>query len=396
MSITFNSKKPSELFFGNKSVAAVYRGNKLVWEKIVKHLVEQYMHDQCIEFIPTQDIVLSDITFFSGNNSSDTHARFRVFNEVGLCIAYSAENGVQLNVTLYGCTGSLKTSTNTFGTPTLYAGQTYYINITGPNSDGMTGSKYEGLTGRMKMFNNVSNINSAYSQDAWTHKCDGSATSFEEICQKGNGCYFIWRGSALPNNMKPNEGGENNPYPYLLKRDMSKVKYRFTDSDFNALSDDATRYAFIYYKMGNTPGDEFVMNTSHWNQGFQIDPNSQNRYMTNNQNKIYTLQGSINENHITSMTPVDNEPSSPGLGAIYFKSAANTWTGGVSAKAVVAWNGSKWEPATNLDMEWKADSTYDATNYVEKINDSYAKDFNNKSVESGDKLYYRINGVEIF
>jgi len=395
MSLTFNSKNPGSIFFGNKAVAAIYRGNKLVWQNVVKHLVQQYLHDQCIEFIPTQDIVLSDITFFSGNNSSDTHARFRVFNEVGLCIAYSAENGVQLNVTLYGCTGSLKTSTNTFGTPTLYAGQTYYINITGPNSDGMTGSKYENLTSRMKMFNNVSNINSAYSQDAWTHKCEGSASTFEEICQKTSGSYFIWRGQAIGSNMAPSESGENNPYPYLLKRDMSHMKYRFTDTDFNNLSDDIERYAYIFYKMGTTEGDEFIMNTSHWNQGFQIVPGSQQRYFDNNSNKIYKLTGNMVHNHITSMTPMTTPPDNPDGWGIYYKAAGVTW-GNISQKAVVAWNNGAWEIATGFNAEWNEDSSYNATNYIEKISDNYAKDFNNKSVELGDKLYYRINGVEIF
>ena len=392
MSALFGNKNIKDILFGNKGVIAIYRGNKLVWQKIVKHLVTQYLHDQCIEFIPTEDITLTDITFFSANNSSDTHAVFRVFNDVGLCIAYSSENGVQPNVTLYGCTGSVKTSTNTFGTPTLYAGQKYYINITGPNSDGMTGSKYEGLNANMKMFNNVSNINSVYSQDAWTHKCDGGASSFEEICQKGNGCYFIWKGSALPNNMKPNEGGENNPYPYLLNRDMSRVKYRFTDSDFNSLSDDMTRYAYVFYKMGSTPDDEFVMNTSHWNQGFNINGTT---VLGNNQNHFYKLNWCMARNHITSMTPVDDEPTDKTDLDVYFKSANSTW-GNISGKAVVIWYQGQWQYATSWTEEFLIDSTYDATNYVTKIENSYAKDFNNVSVTTGDKLYYRINGVEIF
>ena len=384
------------MYFGNKRVASIYRGNKLVWQRVVKHLVEQYMHDQCVKFVPSQDIVLTDITFFSGNNSSDTHARFRVFNEVGLCIAFSAENGVQQNVTLYGCTGSVKTSTNTFGTPTLYAGQTYYINVTGPNSDGMTGAKYENMSGDMKMFNNVSNINQAYSSTAWQHKCEGSATTFAEICQKSQNSYFAWRGAAIGSNMAPNESGENNPYPYLLKRDMSRIKYRFSDQDFNGsdMHDDIDRYAYIFYRMGTNSGDEFVMNTSHWNQGFQIVPGSQQRYFDNNANKIYTLTGNMAHNHITSMTPLTTEPSNPDNWGIYFKAGGVTW-GSISDKAVVAWNNGQWEIATGFTLEWTEDSTYNATNYVEKISDNYAKDFNLKSVESGDRLYFRVNGMEI-
>ena len=68
----------------------------------------------------------------------------------------------------------------------------------------------------------------------------------------------------------------------------------------------------------------------------------------------------------------------------------------ISDRAVVAWNGSTWEIATDWTAEFSAGSSYNATNYCEKINDSYAKDFNNVSVTTGDKLYFRLNGNEVF
>lgn len=384
------------MYFGNKRVASIYRGNKLVWQRVVKHLVEQYMHDQCVQFIPSQDITLTDIAFMGSRSSSDTNAIFRVLNEAGICIAYSAGNGIQTDVTVYGYTGNLKTSVNAFGTPTLYAGQIYYINITGPSYSGMTGTKYEGMTANVKMFQNISNINSVYSATAWQHKCDGSAYSFADICQKTADRYFIWRGPAIGSNMAPNESGENAPYPYLLKRDMSRIKYRFTDQDFNGsdMHDDIDRYAYIFYRMGTREGDEFLMNTNHWNQGFRIVPGSDQRYFSGNANKFYTLTGNMVHNHITSMTPLTTEPSNPDNWGIYFKAAGVTW-GSISDKAVVAWNNGQWEIATGFTLEWNEDQTYDATNYIEKINDNYAKDFNNVSVESGDRLYFKVNGMEI-
>lgn len=384
------------MYFGNKRVASIYRGNKLVWQRIVKHLVDKYMHDQCVVFIPTQDITLTSISFFAPNGSTDTNARFRVLNEAGLCIAYSSGNGVQTDVTLYGSTGSLKTSTNTFGTPTLYAGQKYYLNITGSGSSGMTGAKYENLTMSQKTFSNVEQWNAAYSSTAWTHKCEGSATSFSDISRMSPDSYFIWKGaSPLPNNMKPSESGTDNPYPYLLKRDMRKVKYVFTDDDFSqgtsGLNDDMARYAFIFYKMGSTPDDEFIMNTSHWNSGFNINGTS---VFGNSQNKIYKLNWCMANNHITSMTPIDEEPQNPADLDVYYKSSSRTW-GNISQRAVVIWHNGAWEIATSWEAEFLVDSQYDATNYIEKIDDWKAKDFNKISETSGDKLYYRINGTEI-
>lgn len=396
MSIVIHQKNPADMYFGNKRVASIYRGNKLVWERVVKQLVEQFIHDQCVQFIPSQDITLTDISFMAPSWSNDTNAVFRVFNDAGICIAYSAGNGIQTDVTVYGYTGNLKTSVNAFGTPTLYAGQTYYINITGPNYDGMTATKYDGISSNRKMFGNVSNITSVYSSTAWQHKCDGSASSFADICQKTVDRYFVWRGPAIGGGMAPNESGENNPYPYLLRRDMSRIKYRFTDQDFNGsdMHDDIDRYAYIFYRMGTQSGDEFLMNTSHWNQGFQIVPGSDQRYFSGNANKFYTLTGNMVHNHVTSMTPLTTEPSNPDTFGIYFKAAGVTW-GNISAKAVVAWNNGQWEIATGFTLEWTEDPNYTANNYIEKISDNYAKDFNNLSVGSGDRLYFKVNGMEI-
>ena len=397
MSIVIHKKNPADIYFGNKRVASIYRGNKLVWERVVKHLVELWIHDQCVQFIPSEDIILTDISFMAPSWSNDTNAVFRVLNEAGICIAYSAGNGIQTDVTVYGYTGNLKTSVNTFGTPTLYAGQIYYINITGSGSNGMTATKYDGLTKNMKMFPNVSNINGVYSSTAWKHKCDGSAYSFADICQKTADHYFIWRGPAIGGgSMLPTESGENNPYPYLLRRDMSRIKYRFSDQDFNGsdMHDDIDRYAYIFYRMGTIEGDEFIMNTSHWNQGFQIVPGSDQRYFSGNANKIYTLTGNMARNHITSMTPLTTEPSDPENWGIYFKAAGVTW-GSISEKAVVAWNNGQWEIATGFTLEWNEDQNYDGTNYIERISDNYAKDFNNVSVGSEPRLYFKVNGMEI-
>lgn len=403
MSITFNSKNPGSIFFGNKSVAAIYRGNKLVWEKLVKQLEYLFLRDQCFEFIPTENIVLTDVEFFATNNSSDTRAKLRILNEAGICVVYRDENGVQLNVTVYNLTGSLKTFSS-LGTVTLFKDNVYYINIKGPYSgegdgSGMTGSKYIGFTGRQKQFSGIANVNGVYSSTAWQHTCVGEANSFSEICQKSpasNGSYFIWKGNSPGNDMMPQESGIGNPYPYLLKRDMSAVKKVFTDPDFNQ-TDDIERYAFIFYTMGNTPGDEFIMNVGNsFGQGFAVTPgqSGNKNVFTNCKHKIFKLSGNMARNHITSMTPVSEEPSNPVLGDIYFKASGVTW-GNISDKAVVAWKDG-WEIATNWIYEFEEDTNYNATNYCEKVADNYAKDFNKVSVTTGDKLYFRLNGVEIF
>lgn len=392
MSITFNSKGPASVFFGSKAVAAIYRGATLVWQKITKLFKDSYYNTEAklIEFVPSTDITLSSVSTLG--EWYNTNGRLRILNEVGLCVAYSASNGAEGDVTIYNKTGVLKTWSS-LGSITLYAGNKYYISMRGEN-DGMYIPQYVGLTGNYKTFSNIQNINSVYSGAA-DHRCSGDATTFAEIQQKPVGTYFVWKGTAFTNSMKPNESGVGNPYPYLLKRDMSRVKKVFIDDDFNNVpgpyNDDMARYAYIYYVMGTTEGDEFAMNTSHWNQGFSVGGGT---IFNNNQNKIYTLTGSMGVNRINSMTPVTEEPANKELFAIYYKDAV-AWSSGPTGRAVVAWNGSAWEYATSWTSEWTADDNYDLTNYVEKANDSYAKDFNLVSVQTGDKYFARVNGSDI-
>ena len=95
------------------------------------------------------------------------------------------------------------------------------------------------------------------------------------------------------------------------------------------------------------------------------------------------------------MTPVDNEPSNPSDFDIYYKSAANTWTGGINYRAVVIWRNNQWEVATAYTAIVDEDNTYTAKNYCEMVNDNYAKDFNLVSVQNGDKYFARVNGSDI-
>lgn len=398
MSALFGNKNIKDIFFGNKAVTAIYRGSTLVWQRIKKILKDSFVKFECYEIIPKTDITLSSISYLGQHQ--DTHTKFRLLNEVGICIAYCAENGCEYNVPIYGLTGTLKTSVG-LGTITLFANNKYYLNIKGINyDDGMTAAKYDGITSVHKSFNNIANVNGVYSSTAWQHTCVGSANSFSEICQKvpaSNGSYFIWKGNSLGNNMMPQESGVGNPYPYLLKRDMSKVKKIFTDSDFSQ-SDDRARYAFIFYTMGNTPGDEFIMNVGDgYGQGFAVTPGSSTKNVfTNCKHKIYKLSGNMSRNHITSMTPVEVEPDHNDLvlGDIYYKASGVTW-GNISNRAVVAWNGTTWEIATDWTTEFMADTNYNATNYCEKIADNMAKDFNLISETTSEKCYFRLNDIEV-
>lgn len=383
MSISFNGKNFKDLFFNGHTTKQIFYGARLVWQKIQHLLVGgRDSNSNCYEFIPENDITLRSISFLGDNNNNG--AKYFIFNECGICIAYCNGNGVQTNVTIYGHTGHLRTS-NALTTQTLYAGQKYYIMLYG-NNDGVYGAVYQNESTNCIVHPNPQNINNETTA-AQNKKCSGSASNFDEICQKGQGQYFIWRGVGIGNNMVP---ADNEPYPFMLNKDMSRVKKMFTDSDFNHLEDDIERWAFIFYTMGTNEGDEFLMNAPTWRDGFKIYPNDQNtKVFGTNERKFFRISGSMGVNHINSMTPLDSPPDNPDANGIYYKSNAQTW-GNISARAVVVYHDNTWKIADDWMYEWSEQSEYNGQNYCTKIEDNYAKEFNKKSITTTDRYYIRV------
>lgn len=403
MSIAFNGKGMASLLFNGKLAAQIFFGAKLIWQKISKLLEYGYGGGQnnCYEIVPTEDIPLSSISVFAQyNNTSDL--RVRIINECGLLIADSSQNGVASKADLYNLTGDdggFMNTVSSLGTVTLFKGNKYYINVQKNGTGSWNFARYVGETGKYKSYQNVNHM--SLLSGSGERECFGVCSVFDDLKNIDVG-YFAWTGGAIGNGVQPQQGSSNEPYPYLLKRNVSRIRHLFTDAEFNNVpvgqyNDDIARYAYIYYCMGNTIGDEFMMLTDYWNQGFMADPNSQTRYFDNNRHKICTTKWPFDHNKITSMTPVDAEPQSPSQWDIYYKSDANAWTGSVGKKrAVVTWNGSEWIAAVNWSAEWDVDSQYDASNYCEVATQDYtARGFMTSSLETGSKWYFKANNIEV-
>lgn len=402
MSIAFNGKSMASLMFNGKLAAQIFFGAKLIWQKIQKLLEYDFGGGQsnCYEIVPTEDIPLSSISAFAKmNNTSDMTVR--IINECGLLIANSSQNGVASKADLYNLTGEdggFMNTVTSLGTVTLFKGNKYYINVQKNGTGRWNLARYQSETGNYKSYSNVNQMWTV--SGAGERKSYGLCTSFDDIKQAYVNGYFSWGNTAMQNQMAPGQGSSDEPYPYLLKRDMSKVKYIFTDSDFNGLSDDIARYAYIYYKMGNTAGDEFIMNVGNgFGGGFAVTPGSQTKNVfTNSQWKIYTSQWPIGSNHITSMTPVDDEPSEKHDFDLYYKSSAHTW-GDISARAVVIWYENRWQIATGYTAEFQEDSTYTARNYCEQVqistNEWTARQFVKAQLQTGSKWYFKANNIEV-
>lgn len=403
MSLAFNGKSMASLMFNGKLAAQIFFGAKLIWQKIQKLLEYGYGGggSNCYEIIPTEDISLSDFSAFAKyNNSSDMTVR--IINECGILIANSNQNGVASKSDLYNLTGDdggFMNTVSSLGTVTLFKGNKYYINVQKNGTGEWNLARYQGETGNYKSYSNTNQMWTV--SGAGARKCYGNCSVFSEIAENVQlDGYFTWTGGPMGESMMPTNGDSQHPYAYLLKRDMSKVKHVFTSNEFNNVvgGSDIKKYAYIFYTMGQTEGDEFIMNAGNYiGEGFHIDPNDWNtKYFTNNQYKIYKLTGNMVNNHITSMTPIDEEPSNPEYGAVYYKSSSRTW-GSISAEAVVAWTGS-WVIATAVDREWTEVTEYDATNYAERVsptNDWTIDAFNATQVQQGSKWYFKANNIEV-
>lgn len=402
MSIAFNGKGMASLLFNGKLAAQIFFGAKLIWQKIQKLLEYDFGAGQsnCYEIVPTEDISLSSISAFAKyNNASDMTVR--IINECGILIAESSQNGVASKADLYNLTGDdggFMNTVSSLGTVTLFRGNKYYINVQKGGTGGWNLARYVGESGNYKSYSNTNQM--ALVSDAGARKCYGTRSNFSELAEnvRPDG-YFAWTGGPMGESMMPTTGSSQSPYTYLLKRDMSRVKHIFTSSDFDSVGgDDIRKYAYIFYTMGKTEGDEFIMNAGQWRgNGFRLDPDHQDQlYFTNNQYKIYRLTGNMVNNNITSMTPIDEEPTNPVYGAVYYKSNSRTW-GSISKEAVVAWTGS-WVLATATDREWTEDTNYDATNYAERIspnNEWTVYGFNGTEVQQGSKWYFKANNIEV-
>lgn len=120
----FGNKQIPEMYFGNIPVAQIYFGNTLVWEKIVKRLVAGNQN-VAIEYIPSQDISVTDIGIFTNENSTGRTPHVKIFHSLGLCVA-AADGDVQTtNQELYELNGSNHDAV--IQAITLKAGQKYYI-----------------------------------------------------------------------------------------------------------------------------------------------------------------------------------------------------------------------------------------------------------------------------
>ena len=405
----FGNKSIADILFGNKQVKQIWYGTKLIWEKIQKLLaLDNDNKFICIEYKPTVDTTVSSLSVFIDTGTS--YGWTCILNECGLCVAVKNESGTS-SATIYGLSANLVT-VSSMGSPKLLAGRKYYIafKISQWDQNNTKFAYYQGMSGNYKICQVDGGASIYTSLDLQSIPCVGSiyhlgqynidTKIFTPSTFYGSECtadtLFIWKGGYVNNTFQTAKHAMYN------KRDMSKFRCLITDGMLNSFEGQANanmkKLAFIYYVAGNTSGNEIGWGaTSNYSSGITV--NGVNMFTAGNW-KIYKTNGNTTKNHITSMTPITEEPQNPEQFAIYYKGQTSSgWLDAngnpITNEMVVAWTGSCWEFASSWNVEFDTVSDYTMETAVEIEGNYISDNFNAVDVSTDKKYYLRINGNEV-
>lgn len=168
----------------------------LVWEKIVKSLVAG-TQNVAIEYIPSQDISVTDIGIFTDENSTGRQPHIKIFHSSGLCVA-AADGDVQTtNQELYELTGSNHDAV--IQATTLKAGQTYYI-VYSPGygvGNAFYPAYFQNTTGNYKVYENETTAAQTTVIDMSSFGNNlGDCSDIAEFIDASENDYMVWSGNV--------------------------------------------------------------------------------------------------------------------------------------------------------------------------------------------------------
>ena len=196
----FGNKQIPVMYFGNISVAQIYFGTTLVWEKVIKRLVAGNQN-VAIEYIPSQDISVTDIGIFTNENSTGRSPRIKIFHDCGLCVAFANGDIQTTNQEVYNLSGSNHDAV--IQATTLKAGQKYYIVYSPGYGSGNTfyPAYFQNTNGNYKVYENEQeNIQvfdiSENAQYLKPSKYKGILSDSMGIFAFSTDDWFVWMGST--------------------------------------------------------------------------------------------------------------------------------------------------------------------------------------------------------
>lgn len=191
----FGNKQIPEMYFGNIPVAQIYFGNTLVWEKILKRLIAGNQN-VAIEYIPTQDISVTDVGIFTNENSTGRTPHIKIFHSLGLCVA-AVDGDVQTaNQEVYELNGSNHDAV--IQATTLKAGQKYYIVYShgyGSGND-FYPAYFQNTNGNYKVYENESTASQTTIVDMSSFGNNlGNCSDITTFIEASENDYMVWKGN---------------------------------------------------------------------------------------------------------------------------------------------------------------------------------------------------------
>lgn len=169
----------------------------LVWEKISKLLVAGTQH-VAIEYIPSQDISVTDIGIFTDENSLGRQPRIKIFHESGLCVA-STDGDVQTtNQEVYELNGSNHDAI--IQATTLKSGQKYYIVYSPGYGSGYTfyPAYFQNTNGNYKVYENETSTSQTTIVDTSSFGNNlGNSSDIAAFIDASENDYMLWSGNVL-------------------------------------------------------------------------------------------------------------------------------------------------------------------------------------------------------
>lgn len=169
----------------------------LVWEKISKLLVAGTQH-VAIEYIPSQDISVTDIGIFTDENSTGRQPRIKIFHELGVCVA-STDGDVQTtNQEVYELNGSNHDAI--IQATTLKSGQKYYIVYSPGYGSGNTfyPAYFQNTNGNYKVYENETSTSQTTIVDMSSFGNNlGKSSDIAAFIDASENDYMLWSGNVL-------------------------------------------------------------------------------------------------------------------------------------------------------------------------------------------------------
>lgn len=424
----FGSKAITELYLGNKAVLQVYFGSKLIWEETpAQRTLVAGSQNVAIEYDmtnATQDLVLTSIEIFTDSSSSSS-AKIKILHESGLFIAAIDGDTLGTQAEKYSLTGYSRSVDNL--NITLYKGNKYYFVYQGSTNGDFYPAYFQNENGNYKVYANTTQASQITITNTSTFGTyAGKLNDVEDVFNLTENDFFTWSGdtSTIDNAIfvRSNKGngtsyqGElGNSGSNIRAQDVTAFIYMSINDSFRLMSQNtgfsigtfmykssATTTSTTDYGSKNTAAERMallLMNIKNNTTTFVVSAPSGWEYGFNSTDFLgyaFSLSSGYSS-QVSSLTPLDAEPSSPVSGGLYFIKGGVF--SGYDNDLIWLYNGS-WTPIYNYtDVNNYFSRTY-ITAYMTEIgtiNDlqkqkiSGDSSFINSTLNTDKKFYLKLN-----